>query len=93
MATTSDTTEWAGGVTDRFRATLSPEEIHKKYPQFRILIIGKANTSKTTVLWKVCNVSSGVKPIVHDCKENLIEYKNKKVYLNESRIKLVARKI
>ena len=93
MATISDTTEWARDVTDCFRATLSLEEICKEYPQFQILVIKKANTGKTTILWKVCNVSSGVKPIVHDCKENLIEYKNKKVYLNESRIKLVARKI
>ena len=35
-------------------------------PQFRILIIGKANSGKTTILCKVCNAKPDAKPIVYD---------------------------
>ncbi|KAF8317524.1 hypothetical protein F5887DRAFT_1066597 [Amanita rubescens] len=33
-------------------------------PHFRILIIGRANAGKTTILEKVCGVAKGTKPIV-----------------------------
>ena len=32
--------------------------------RFRILVIGRANAGKTTILEKVCKVEQGVKPIV-----------------------------
>ncbi|KDQ53288.1 hypothetical protein JAAARDRAFT_39357 [Jaapia argillacea MUCL 33604] len=35
-------------------------------PQFRILVIGKANAGKTTILHKVCNATPETKPIVYD---------------------------
>ncbi|KAM6489342.1 hypothetical protein JOM56_015243 [Amanita muscaria] len=34
--------------------------------RFRILVIGRANAGKTTILEKVCNVKEGMKPIVYD---------------------------
>ncbi|KAF8345415.1 hypothetical protein F5887DRAFT_1282650 [Amanita rubescens] len=37
-----------------------------KCPHFRILIIGRANAGKTTVLEKVCGVEQGTKPIIYD---------------------------
>ena len=37
-----------------------------KCPHFRILIIGRANAGKTTILEKVCGVARGTKPIVYD---------------------------
>jgi GTPase SAR1 family protein len=37
------------------QGVLSAEEIRADCPQFRILIIGKANAGKTTILRKVCN--------------------------------------
>ena len=38
-------------------------------PHFRILVIGRANAGKTTILEKVCGVEKGTKPIiVHDKK-------------------------
>ena len=42
--------------------------LKKKYicPHFRILIIGRANAGKTTILEKVCGVQQGTKPIIHD---------------------------
>ena len=35
-------------------------------PYFRILIIGRANAGKTTILEKVCGVQQGTKPIIYD---------------------------
>ena len=37
-----------------------------KCPHFRILIIGRANSGKTTILEKVCGVEQGTKPIIYD---------------------------
>ena len=33
---------------------------------FRILVIGRANAGKTTILEKVCGVAKGTKPIIYD---------------------------
>jgi GTPase SAR1 family protein len=41
-------------------------EIRRQCPQFRILVIGKANAGKTTILRKVCNAKPDAKPIVYD---------------------------
>ena len=35
-------------------------------PHFRILVIGRANAGKTTILEKVCGVAKGTKPIIYD---------------------------
>jgi stage III sporulation protein SpoIIIAA len=35
-------------------------------PHFRILVIGRANSGKTTILEKVCGVGKGTKPIIYD---------------------------
>ena len=40
-------------------------EIRAECPQFRILIIGKANAGKTTILRKVCNAKLDAKPITY----------------------------
>ena len=50
------------------QGALSAKEIRAKCPQFRILIIGKANAGKTTILRKVCNAKPDAKPIVYDAK-------------------------
>jgi ABC-type uncharacterized transport system ATPase subunit len=43
-------------------------------PHFRILVIGRANAGKTTILEKVCGVEKGTKPIiVYDKKGKLDE--------------------
>ncbi|KAF8711482.1 hypothetical protein AX14_013269, partial [Amanita brunnescens Koide BX004] len=36
-----------------------------KCPHFRILVIGRANAGKTTILEKVCGVAKGTKPIIY----------------------------
>ena len=38
-------------------------------PHFRILVIGRANAGKTTILEKVCGVEKGTKPIIIHNKE------------------------
>jgi ABC-type uncharacterized transport system ATPase subunit len=35
-------------------------------PHFRILVIGRANAGKTTILEKVCGVAQGTNPIIYD---------------------------
>jgi GTPase SAR1 family protein len=47
---------------------LSPAEIRWQCRQFRILVIGKANAGKTTILRKVCNAKPDAKPIIYDAK-------------------------
>ena len=43
-------------------------------PHFRILVIGRANAGKTTILEKVCGVEKGTKPvIIHDKEGKLNE--------------------
>ena len=39
---------------------------HYRCPHFRILIIGRANAGKTTILEKICGVAKGTKPIIYD---------------------------
>jgi len=45
-------------------------------PYFRILIIGRANAGKTTILEKVCGVAQGTEPIIYD-KDGEIKSKSK----------------
>jgi hypothetical protein len=42
--------------------------LKKRYecPCFRILVIGRANAGKTTILEKVCGVAQGTKPVIRD---------------------------
>ena len=35
-------------------------------PYFRILVIGRANAGKTTILEKVCGVAKETEPIIYD---------------------------
>ena len=35
-------------------------------PYFRILVIGRANAGKTTILEKVCGVAKGTNPTIND---------------------------
>ena len=56
-------------------------------PYFRILVIGRANAGKTTILEKVCGVEKGTKPVVYhqgdvDLKGNLNLLHVKNSYLN-----------
>jgi hypothetical protein len=39
---------------------------HYLCPHFRILVIGRANAGKTTILEKVCGAAKGANPIIYD---------------------------
>ena len=39
---------------------------HYLCPHFRILVIGRANAGKTTILEKVCGIAKGTKSIIYD---------------------------
>jgi tRNA U34 5-carboxymethylaminomethyl modifying GTPase MnmE/TrmE len=41
-------------------------EFRKMCPQFRVLIVGRANSGKTTILKKMCDAAAEEKPIVRD---------------------------
>ncbi len=44
-------------------------------PHFRILVIGRANAGKTTILEKVCGVAKGTKPIIVYNKKSKFDIK------------------
>jgi len=57
----------SSGDTPPFRqGALDATAIRRRCPQFRVLIIGKANAGKTTILRKVCNAKADAKPIIYD---------------------------
>jgi len=47
-------------------------ELRAKYTQFRILVIGRANAGKTTLLKRVCNTTD--EPSIYDKGKNLVSY-------------------
>ena len=72
MSTANKGAQSSGDLPVR-QGALSAEEIRAECPQFRILIIGKANAGKTTILRKVCNVKPDTKPIVYDAKGKMVK--------------------
>jgi len=70
MATTASTIE----------SSSSKDETHVKIlreryecPHFRILVIGRANAGKTTILEKVCGVAKGTEPIIYGKDGELLQ--------------------
>ena len=47
-----------------------PYDLRAKYTHFRILVIGRANAGKTTLLQRVCNTTED--PCIHDDDKNLV---------------------
>ena len=47
-----------------------PYDLRAKYTYFRILVIGRANAGKTTLLQRVCNTTED--PCIYDDKKNLV---------------------
>jgi hypothetical protein len=46
--------------------------LRSKCPHFRVLIMGKANSGKTTILEKMCGAAAGTPPHVYDGGEEAI---------------------
>jgi hypothetical protein len=57
--------------------TIDPEEeaakLRAKYTRFRILVIGRANAGKTTLLKRVCDTTE--EPSIYDEDKNLVSYR------------------
>ena len=47
-----------------------PCSLRAKYTHFRILVIGRANAGKTTLLQRVCNTTE--EPCIYDDNKNLV---------------------
>ena len=47
-------------------------KLRAKYTRFRILVIGRANAGKTTLLKRVCNTTE--EPSIYDKGKNLVSY-------------------
>ena len=47
-----------------------PYDLRAKYTHFRILVIGRANAGKTTLLQRVCNTTED--PVIYDDNKNLV---------------------
>ena len=51
---------------------VSPEEIRNLCPRFRVLIVGRRNAGKTTILEKMTGSEAGVKPEIRDERGKLV---------------------
>ena len=57
-STSTDLAElWDAAIVERLKARY-------ECPNFRILVVGRANAGKTTILEKVCGVQQGTEPII-----------------------------
>jgi SpoVK/Ycf46/Vps4 family AAA+-type ATPase len=71
------------GIFNRLKKAIqlesrTPEEVkaaklRAKYKRFRILVIGRANAGKTTLLKRVCNTTE--EPSIYDKDKNLVSYR------------------
>jgi hypothetical protein len=67
---------------------ISSEEITRLCDRFRVLIIGRRNAGKTTILEKMTGSEVGAKPVIHD-KEGRLVVRAPLVYLT-SIVKLMV---
>jgi len=74
------------------QGALDAEAIRAECPQFRILIIGKANAGKTTILRKVCNAKPDAKPIIYDAEGREVNRDPPNVYLENPMVLTQANK-
>ena len=68
MSAENQAAYWSSDSLPFREGVLGPAEIRDECPQFRILIVGKANAGKTTILHKVCNAEPDAKPIIYDAQ-------------------------
>ncbi|KAG6915196.1 hypothetical protein DXG01_012726 [Tephrocybe rancida] len=55
---------------EHIMSNVSSSELRKKYTHFRILVIGRANAGKTTLLKRVCNTNED--PCIYDEKKKAL---------------------
>ena len=75
------TSKGSKGIFNRLKKAIrllfDPEEaqaakLRARYTRFRILVIGRANAGKTTLLKRVCNTTE--EPSIYDRDKNLVSY-------------------
>jgi ribosome biogenesis GTPase A len=57
---------------DFINMDVSPEKLKKLCPQFRVLIMGRRNAGKTTILEKMTGSEAGAKPRIRDKEGRLV---------------------
>ena len=60
-------------------------------PYFRILIVGRANAGKTTILEKVCGVAQGTQPEIYDAHGHRLKANTKEEPIEKSKFKLALK--
>jgi len=73
MSAANEETQLSNYVPRFRQGALDAAQIRDECPQFRILVIGKANAGKTTILRKVCNAKPDEKPVIYDAEGNNIK--------------------
>ena len=63
--------DWTTTMSDS-----NPYDLRAKYTHFRILVIGRANAGKTTLLQRVCNTTED--PCIYDNDKNLVSVQRPK---------------
>ena len=63
----------------------SPEQIRRLCPRFRVLIMGRRNAGKTTILEKMSGCEAGVKPEIRDKSGHLVVWASSLAYIITSR--------
>jgi GTPase Era involved in 16S rRNA processing len=66
MSAVNKEAQSSSGAPQFRQGALDAAQIRGECPQFRILVIGKANAGKTTILGKVCNAGPNTKPTTYD---------------------------
>jgi GTP-binding protein EngB required for normal cell division len=76
------TSKESKGIFNRLKKAIrlrfNPKEaqaakLRAKYTRFRILVIGRANAGKTTLLKRVCNTTE--EPSIYNKEKNLVSYR------------------
>ncbi|PPQ88121.1 hypothetical protein CVT25_004905 [Psilocybe cyanescens] len=70
--TASSLAKGHGSSTAGAISPVEAAELRAKYKHFRILVIGRANAGKTTLLKRVCNTTE--EPSIYDDSKNLVSY-------------------
>ena len=68
MSTASQESQSSSDAPPFRQGALDAAAIRRECPKFRILIIGKANAGKTTILRKMCNAKQDAKSVIYDAE-------------------------
>ena len=91
MSIANNEAQSSGDALPFRQGALDAAAIRRECPQFRVLIIGKANAGKTTILRKVCNAKPDAKPVIYDPEGKKVnDLEGKKVEQGVSLLAILA---